>query len=341
MLQSADFTVFSTGASGQAHTFRLALYEWNGSNVVGAAIFTTGPFNLQDFDRNTPITDFPLNGLNIPVDSAKQYVWEIVADGTVTTSTPAALNFAPALTTTGALGFVDSNDTHTVSVASHSGDWGNLIAWVATDTTGTNQDGKINWAYEVNPQAAAALTIGQTHTDTFTVTLIDSAGNPATRDVTVTVIGTNEAPELSFASPVSASDATTPFTPTNADFVKANVAGGFTEDPAQTNDSNTHSASGSFTFTDFNAAGVDTVDSHTVTTVLATSEWRDAGNNIVSFDAQNNADLQAFGRLVRVRHDLLRHPHAERIERHCRLDLRPPRPKGRLPGGRRDADARL
>ena len=127
---------------------------------------------------NTPITDFPLNGLNIPVDSGKQYVWEIVADGTVTTSTPATLNFAPALTTTGALGFVDSNDTHSVSVASHSGDWGNLIAWVSTDTTGTNQDGKINWAYEVNPQAAAALTIGQTHTDTFTVTLIDSARQP-------------------------------------------------------------------------------------------------------------------------------------------------------------------
>ncbi len=39
VLQSADFNVFSTGASGQAHTFKLALYEWNGSNAVGAGHF--------------------------------------------------------------------------------------------------------------------------------------------------------------------------------------------------------------------------------------------------------------------------------------------------------------
>ncbi len=197
VLQSADFNVFSTGAAGQAHIFKLALYEWNGSNAVGPAIFTTGPFNLQD-PTNTPITDFPLNGLNIPVDPTKQYVWEIVADGTVTTSTPATLNFAPALTTSGALGFVDSNDTHTVSVASQAGDWGHLTAWVSTDTTGTNQDGTINWAYEVDPKTAAALAIGQTHTDTFAVTLIDSGGNAVSRNVTVTVLGTNEAAAADF-----------------------------------------------------------------------------------------------------------------------------------------------
>ena len=287
VLQSADFNVFSTGATGQAHTFRLALYEWNGSNVVGAAIFTTGPFNLQD-STNTPITDFPLNALNIPVDSAKQYVWEIIADGTVTTSTPAALNFAPALTTSGALGFVDSNDTHTVSVASHSGDWGNLIAWVATDTTGTNQDGKINWAYEVNPQAAAALTIGQTHTDTFTVTLIDSAGNPATRDVTVTVIGTNEVPQLSFASAVSSFefDRSTSH-PTQRQCRSAPS----TKRRIRPAIATAHSASGSFTFTDFNAAGVDAADSHSVTAELASSEWKSAGGAVLSFDTPQNADL--------------------------------------------------
>ena len=43
VLQSADFTVSSTARRGGAHTFRLALYEWNGGNVIGAAIFTTDP----------------------------------------------------------------------------------------------------------------------------------------------------------------------------------------------------------------------------------------------------------------------------------------------------------
>ena len=284
VLQSADFNVFSTGASGQAHIFKLALYEWNGSNAVGPAIFTTGPFNLQD-PTNTPITDFPLNGLNIPVDPTKQYVWEIVADGTVTTSTPATLNFAPALTTTGALGFVDSNDTHTVSVASQAGDWGHLTAWVSTDTTGTNQDGTINWAYEVDPKTAAALAIGQTHTDTFAVTLIDSGGNAVSRNVTVTVLGTNELPQLSFGT------ADSPFAATSGNAVAAQVAGAYTETLDHTNDTTAHSASGSFTFTDFNAATVDATDSHSVTAELASSEWKSAGGAVLSFDTPHNADL--------------------------------------------------
>ncbi|HZT24469.1 MAG TPA: VCBS domain-containing protein, partial [Pseudolabrys sp.] len=266
VLQSAQFTIGS-GATGGAQTFKLALFAWDGTHASGPAIFTSDTQSLFDPVTQAPITNFSLGALNIPVDPGKQYVWEVIASGSVTTPAPATLNFAPALTTTGVVSFLDTNDTHTVAVAAHDGDWGNLVAWVGTDTTNGNNLGTVNWAYEVDPSAAAGLTIGQTHSDTFTLTLTDSGGNVVTKNVTVTVIGTNEVPVIAQGA----------------------VNDSFTENPGQTGHSSpadAHTASGTFTFTDFNAAGVDTSDSHTVTAELASSAWS-AGD----FNTPQNANL--------------------------------------------------
>ena len=116
------------------------------------------------------------------------------------------------------------------------------------------------------------------------MTLTDSAGGKAARDVTVTVIGTNEQPQLAFGS---VSDNTFVHT-------ASVVSGDFGENAGVTGDAaavDAHKVNGTFTFTDFNAASVDTFDTHTVSTALAVSEWRDAHGNSLGFEDPHNAAL--------------------------------------------------
>src|SRR5262249_13800957 len=110
------------------------------------------------------------------------------------------LDFRPALTTSGVLPFTDTvGDKHTVSV-SPDGAWGNLVAYVSKDTD-TDTDGAITWNYEIDPALAQKLAQGEQHTDTFAVTVTDSAGGKATTNVTVTVVGTNETPLIVSGNP--------------------------------------------------------------------------------------------------------------------------------------------
>ena len=100
------------------------------------------------------------------------------------------------------------SDSHTVSVASASGDLGALTATVVHDTTGGGA-GSIAWNYTVPESVAATLAVGQVHTDTFTVTVSDGHGGTSVQNVTVTVIGTDEAPVVSVGPSDSASGAVT------------------------------------------------------------------------------------------------------------------------------------
>ena len=99
---------------------------------------------------------------------------------------------ATTLATAGTLSFsdVDLTDTHTTSVTPQSGDLGSLTASVTHDSTGTGAGGVITWNYQVNEAAVAALPFGQTHLDTFTVTVADNNGGTATEAVVVSDINT-------------------------------------------------------------------------------------------------------------------------------------------------------
>ena len=121
VLQSASFSIAAAAGTGAAKTFQLALYEWDGSAVVGGAIYTTPLETLPA--NNQALTGFLPTSLNIPVDAQKQYVWEVVADGNINVSSPPMVQLAPALTTTGELPFTDVNDTHSVSVAAGQSAW--------------------------------------------------------------------------------------------------------------------------------------------------------------------------------------------------------------------------
>lgn len=105
----------------------------------------------------------------------------------------------PTLSDTGYVGFsdIDLIDVHTASVAKATGTLGGTLTLGAvTGETVTNQTGSVGWTYAVANSAVQYLAVGQTATETFTVTVADGQGGTVAQTVTVTVTGTNDAPVL-------------------------------------------------------------------------------------------------------------------------------------------------
>lgn len=104
------------------------------------------------------------------------------------------------LTSTGKINFsdVDLSDVHTVtSAASSIGTLGTLTASVTNDdshTTGLG--GQVTWAYGVDNAKIQYLAAGESKVETFTVTLSDGHGGVVPSTVSVTIVGTNEAPVI-------------------------------------------------------------------------------------------------------------------------------------------------
>ena len=134
------------------------------------------------------------------------------ATGTVTDTASATT-----LSSAGTLSFtdVDLTDTHTVSVSSASGDLGTLTTSVAHDSTGGGA-GSLAWNYTVLESVAATLAAGQTKVDTFTITVNDGHGGTATQTISVTIVGTNEAPVIAINSGNSATGTVTDTASTRA-----------------------------------------------------------------------------------------------------------------------------
>ncbi|MGA3800445.1 VCBS domain-containing protein, partial [Pseudomonas fluorescens] len=95
-----------------------------------------------------------------------------------------------------AFGDVDlADDAHVASVSAPSGALGTLVANVSDESTG-GAAGSVGWTYTLNNSAAQYLAEGQTKTEVFTVTLTDDFGATVTKDVTITLTGTNDQPTL-------------------------------------------------------------------------------------------------------------------------------------------------
>ncbi|EJM49043.1 VCBS domain-containing protein, partial [Pseudomonas sp. GM48] len=95
-----------------------------------------------------------------------------------------------------AFGDVDLADhAHVASVSAPSGALGTLVASVSDESTG-DAAGSVGWSYTLNNSAAQYLAEGQTKTEVFTVTMTDDVGATVTKDVTITLTGTNDRPTL-------------------------------------------------------------------------------------------------------------------------------------------------
>ncbi len=91
---------------------------------------------------------------------------------------------------------VDLTDTHTVSVSNVSDDsLGTLTATVSEVENSDN--GTLTWTYTVNDIDVQYLGFEETKVETFDVTIDDGHGSTSTQTVSVTIVGTNDQPEVS------------------------------------------------------------------------------------------------------------------------------------------------
>ncbi|MBR1279282.1 VCBS domain-containing protein, partial [Bradyrhizobium sp. AUGA SZCCT0283] len=101
------------------------------------------------------------------------------------------------LTDSGVITFtdVDLTDVHLVSsTGTPMGSvLGTLTAVKISDTTGTGTGGQLTWTYTVADSAVAYLAAGQTKVESFTITFSDQNGSVITRQIYVTIYGTNDA----------------------------------------------------------------------------------------------------------------------------------------------------
>src|SRR4029077_15936470 len=102
------------------------------------------------------------------------------------------------LTDSGTITFtdVDLTDVHLVSATGTpiGSVLGTLTAVKNNDTTGTGAGGQLTWTYTVADSAVEFLAAGQTKVESFTITLGDQHGGLITRQVDVTITGTNDVP---------------------------------------------------------------------------------------------------------------------------------------------------
>ncbi len=101
---------------------------------------------------------------------------------------------------------VDLTDVHLVSPTGTAigSVLGTLTAVKNTDTTGSGTGGQLTWNYSVAAAAVEYLAAGQTKVESFTITLDDQNGGLITRQIDVTITGTNDAPVVTVQDLVGA-----------------------------------------------------------------------------------------------------------------------------------------
>ncbi|NNE23508.1 MAG: cadherin-like domain-containing protein [Rhizobiales bacterium] len=110
----------------------------------------------------------------------------------------AALLGSAILTATGNLNFedVDLSDGHTVSVTENSGGFRGTLTAIVSDPSQGDGSGSISWTFNVDDADLEDLAAGEFLTQTYTITVIDPNGATDTQQVTITLNGANDAPEI-------------------------------------------------------------------------------------------------------------------------------------------------
>ena len=131
----------------------------------------------------------------------------VVATGDVTGTVTEVLTPLGDLSDSGTIAFsdVDLTDVHSVSAVTPSaGALGNLTVSVTADTTGSGLGGVVTWNYSVAASAVEFLAAGQTKVEAFTFNVEDGQGGSVPRSVSVTITGTNDAPDIQVVTSDSA-----------------------------------------------------------------------------------------------------------------------------------------
>ncbi|WP_245318578.1 VCBS domain-containing protein [Bradyrhizobium sp. DOA1] len=160
---------------------------------------------------STPLT-VSIDGADVNVEGTND-VPTIVEDSTTPTGAVTE-DSAATLTANGTVSFNDPDltDTHTASYVlksttsnAHLPGFGNGTSHIGTfalaavsESPGVSTRGSVGWTFTLNDNdpVLQSLAKGQTITQVYTVTVDDHHGGTVTRDVTVTITGTNDAPTI-------------------------------------------------------------------------------------------------------------------------------------------------
>jgi len=89
----------------------------------------------------------------------------------------------------------DYNDTHTVTVTPPAGAIGYITASMGEETTGDGA-GFVNWQFHVTDAQLNPLAQGESIDQVFRINVVDGHGGSTYRDITITLKGSNDAPEI-------------------------------------------------------------------------------------------------------------------------------------------------
>ncbi len=168
-----------------------AQYLAQGQTVTETYLVTISDGHVSSVTQNVTVT---ITGTNDAptVTAAEVESGAVAEDGT------------PVASGSFAFGDVDlADDAHVASVSAPAGALGTLVATVNDESTG-DAAGSVGWTYTLNNSAAQYLAEGQTKTEVFTVTLTDDVGATVTKDVTITLTGTNDQPTLTIGDTAGA-----------------------------------------------------------------------------------------------------------------------------------------
>ena len=135
---------------------------------------------------------------------------------------------------------VDLSDKQTISFTPTAEDYRGTFKPTINNNTTSDGTGQIDWEFSIADGDIDDLAVGQTLTQTYTVTIDDGNGGTVEQPVTITITGTNDAPTIAAAT---------------------DVTGAVTEiaDGATGENSNTLTDTGSFTIADVDLNDVQTI----------------------------------------------------------------------------------
>ena len=160
---------------------------------------------------------------------------------------------------------VDLTNTQSVAAVAAGAGYLGIFTSSVSDQTTTDGTGTIGWSFTVADSVVDYLAAGQTLTQTYTVTVTDTAGATATHDVVISITGTNDTPTIVGGSTTS--------------------SGSFTEADLTTGSATADTVSGSIAFAD-----VDLNDSHSISQAVKSLVW--TGGTLTT--AQQTALTNAF-----------------------------------------------
>ncbi|NIY77713.1 tandem-95 repeat protein [Thalassospira sp. HF15] len=102
----------------------------------------------------------------------------------------------------GLIAFSDTDiaHSHSISVVEPNSSLGTFTAFVGDPANGDGS-GTVVWQYYVNDAAIEYLGAGESTTETFVMVLLDDQGGEVSKEVSVTITGKNDAPEIVVSSP--------------------------------------------------------------------------------------------------------------------------------------------